>query len=74
MSSRSLLAQDDFSSLGLAIDQDSGCQPLDYLDGLTTVERSERGDSLISGSACEADEIYRPVNVFPDEVNTLFRN
>ncbi len=65
------LAQDDFSSLGLASGQDADSQPLDYHHEFKTVERSASGDSK---SACEADEIYRPVNFIPEEVYELIRN
>ena len=83
MSSRELLAQEDFSCLGLAAGQDAENQPLDdydefgtveRADGLATVERAGSGDSMKSESACEADEIYRPVNFIPDEVYELIRN
>jgi hypothetical protein len=71
MASRSFLAQDDFSSLGIAYGQDAESQLLEYHHGLKSVERSASGDS---GSACEADEIYRPVNFIPDEVYKLIQN
>ncbi len=73
--SRVLLAQDDFSCLGLAAGQDADSQPLEFYDGLHTfVERAESGDSLKSESGCEADELYRPVNFIPDEVYEMIRN
>jgi hypothetical protein len=73
---RVLLAQDDFSCLGLAAGQDADSQPLDFCDGLhTSVGRAESGDSLKSSeSGCEADELYRPVNFIPDEVYEMIRN
>ena len=76
--SRALLAQDDFSCLGLAAGQDADSQPLELYDGCNhgfpSVERAESGDSLKSESCCEADELYRPVNFIPDEVYELIRN
>jgi hypothetical protein len=72
MLSRTLHAQDDFSSLGIG--PDTSWQPLDGYDGLAPVERDGSVDSLKSQSPCEADEMYRPVNFIPDEVYELIRN
>ncbi len=69
MSSRTLLAQDDFSS-GLAADHDADGQPLVDFHEVTT---TENGVLPKSESSCEADEIYRPVNFIPDEVHALIR-
>ncbi len=71
MSSRIQLAQGDFRSLGL---HDADSQPFDDHHVFATVERAESGDSMKSQSPCEADEIYRLVNFFPDEVYELIRN
>jgi hypothetical protein len=66
MSSRSLLAQDDFSALGLAAGKYTNSHsPNDYHE--FTAGDLPSGGSL-SESACGADEIYRPVNFIPDEV------
>jgi hypothetical protein len=74
MSSRTLLAQDDFSCLKLAAGQDVEPRPLDGYDGFTSIESAGSGDSLKSVPACESNEIYRPVNFIPDEVYELIRN
>ena len=85
MPSRTLLSQDDFNCLGLAAGHDVDCQPLDGwaimgsqplhdCHGFTAVERPASIDSLKTESACKADEIYHPVNFFPDEVYELIRN
>ncbi len=66
-----MLAQDDFSCLGLAAGQDAGSQPLDEYDGFATVEGAENGSSLKSA---EANEVYHPVNFIPTEVYELIRN
>jgi hypothetical protein len=71
MSSRTLLAQDDFSCLQVAACQDARSD--DY-DGLTSIESAGGGDSLKSVPSCEANQIYRPVNFIPDEVYELIRN
>jgi hypothetical protein len=73
MSSRTLLAQDDFSSVWLAAGQDSDSQPLDYFNEITTANRAASGDSPKSESSCETDKIYRPVDFIPDEAHELIR-
>ena len=68
------LAQDDFSSLGLAAGQDADSQPLETYDGLPPIERAGSVESLKSEAVCEADECYRPVNFIPEEVYMLIKN
>ena len=76
MNSRIRLAQDDFSSLKLAVEQNSNKQPLDECayDGYATIERAASGDSRKSESACKSEEMYRPVHFIADEVYELIQN
>jgi hypothetical protein len=74
MSSRSLLAQDDFTCLDLAAGQDAERQPIDDFEGFTSIERGGSVYSLKSEPACDANEMYHPVNFIPDEVYELIRS
>jgi hypothetical protein len=70
-----LLAQDDFSSLGLAATgQDADGQALDIFHEFSTADRAGSAGSRKSDATCEADEIYHPVNFIPEEVYEMIRN
>ena len=71
---RTVLAQADFSSLGLDAGQDEESQPVNPFHEFTTVERAESGGSIKSESACEDDKIFHPVNFISDEVYEFIRN
>ncbi len=75
MSSRALLPQDDFSSLGLAATSENACSQV--LDGdywFTPSQHPKGGDSLKGEPTFEDGESYRPANFIPDEVYELIRN
>ncbi len=74
MSSRTLLAQDDFSSLELAAGPIAEKQSLDDFHGFATFERAGTGNSMKSESTCEADQSICPVHFVSDEVYELIRN
>ena len=71
MSSRTLPALD---SVDFAVAQNADTQPLDGFDGFTAIDRAGSGDSSKSESTCEAEEMFRPVDVIPAEVYELIRN
>ncbi len=67
--SRNVLAQADFSSLGLdAARQDVESHFVSPYHDFTTVERPKSGNSIKLDSAFEADRIFQPVNFIPEEV------
>jgi hypothetical protein len=71
MSSRLMLAQDDFHSLALDAGQNTDDRPLDDYHEFSVVGCGGSGDLI---KACEQDEIYHPVHFIPDEVIELIRN
>jgi hypothetical protein len=73
MSTRSILAQDDFSALGLAAAPDADSHLLNDYHAFTTIDRPASADSLRSESACKAEEMFCPVNFIPDEVYEMIR-